>query len=197
MDEDWQEVPSRNHRRSNVDDVSKVAKSVFVTNFLESVSARDLWKSCTVYGTVVDVFIPSKKSKARKRFAFVRFIKVFILDSLGENMCTIWIGRYYLYVNSVRFERSLMSFLAPTANAVEFPKKSFVPHDDDGVPETVFGPNTSSPNQVDRGNENSKSEDPFGIYDMLAHKKDNVTSESRPSLSHPSGFTPEGVVHHE
>ncbi|GKA53091.1 RNA-directed DNA polymerase, eukaryota, nucleotide-binding alpha-beta plait domain protein [Tanacetum coccineum] len=64
MGEDWQEVPSRNHRRSNADDVSKVAKSVFVTNFPESVSARDLWKSCSVYGTVVDVFIPSKKSKA-------------------------------------------------------------------------------------------------------------------------------------
>ncbi|GJZ93828.1 hypothetical protein Tco_0666031 [Tanacetum coccineum] len=69
--------------------------------------------------------------------------------------------------------------------------------DDDGVPETVFGSNTSSPNQVNRGKENSKSEDPFGIYDMLANKKDNVTSESRPSLSHPPGFTPEGVVHHE
>nr|GFB89004.1 RNA-directed DNA polymerase, eukaryota [Tanacetum cinerariifolium] len=45
--------------------------------------------------------------------------------------------------------------------------------DDDGVPETVFGSNTSSLNQ------------------------DNVTSESRPSLSHPHVFTPEGVVHHE
>nr|GFA56019.1 RNA-directed DNA polymerase, eukaryota, nucleotide-binding alpha-beta plait domain protein [Tanacetum cinerariifolium] len=53
MGEDWQEVPRRNHRRSNTDDVSKVAKSVFVTNFPESVSARDLWKSCSVYGTVV------------------------------------------------------------------------------------------------------------------------------------------------
>nr|GEV11797.1 putative reverse transcriptase domain-containing protein [Tanacetum cinerariifolium] len=69
--------------------------------------------------------------------------------------------------------------------------------DDDGVPERVFGSNTSFPNQVDGGKENSKSEDPFGIYDMLSNKKDNVTSESRPSLSHPPGFTPDGVVHHE
>nr|GEW93977.1 RNA-directed DNA polymerase, eukaryota [Tanacetum cinerariifolium] len=61
----------------------------------------------------------------------------------------------------------------------------------------VFGSNTSSPNQVNGGKKNSKSEDPFGIYDMLSNKKDNVTSESRPSLSHPPGFTPEGVVHHE
>nr|GEV47815.1 RNA-directed DNA polymerase, eukaryota, nucleotide-binding alpha-beta plait domain protein [Tanacetum cinerariifolium] len=244
MGEDWQEVPT-----------------------------RDLWKSCSVYGTVVNVFIPSKKSKAGKRFAFVRFIKVFNLDRLVENLCTIWIGRYHLYVDSVRFEQSYKSFLAPTANAAEVPKKSFVPQysnawpcsyanvvngespssygsllstspamvledtclvvrdlskhvmgkvkdftaiprlytilkdeevfgdvygsDDDGVPETVFGSNTSSPNQVDGGKENFKSEDPFGIYDMLSNKKDNVTSESRPSLSHPLGFTPEGTVHHE
>nr|GFB78502.1 RNA-directed DNA polymerase, eukaryota, nucleotide-binding alpha-beta plait domain protein [Tanacetum cinerariifolium] len=30
---------------------------------------------CNDYGTVVDVFIPNKKSKAGKRFASVRFIK--------------------------------------------------------------------------------------------------------------------------
>nr|GEY61418.1 RNA-directed DNA polymerase, eukaryota, nucleotide-binding alpha-beta plait domain protein [Tanacetum cinerariifolium] len=406
MGEDWQEVPSRNHRQSNADDVSKVAKSVFVTNFPESVSALNLWKSCSVYEIVVDVFIPSKKSKAGKRFAFVRFIKVFNLDRLVENLCTIWIGRYHLYANLVRFEQSHKSFSAPTANAAEVPKKSFVPRysnawpgsyanvvngvspgsygsllstslamvledtclvvrdlskhvmskvkdftaitrlytilkyegfldvklnylrgtwvlfefcnndtkvnfmnhnginswfqviqdaspdfvsddrigetldlednvdtsfgckrlcvktahpvlisetfkiivigrvfmvrakelftwnpsfidnkekdyaseeesdfvpnnndpnnhineevfgdvygtDDDGVPETVFGPNTSSSNQVDRGKENSKSEDPFGIYNMLANKKENVTSESRLSLSRPPGFTPE------
>nr|GEZ99155.1 RNA-directed DNA polymerase, eukaryota, nucleotide-binding alpha-beta plait domain protein [Tanacetum cinerariifolium] len=127
MGEDWQKVPSRNHRRSNADDVSKVAKSVFVTNFSESISARDLWKSCSVYGTVVDIFIPSKKSKAGKRFTFVRFIKVFNLDRLMENLFTIWIGRYHLYANSVRLEWSHKSFLAPTANAAEVPKKLFVP----------------------------------------------------------------------
>ncbi|GKB88906.1 RNA-directed DNA polymerase, eukaryota [Tanacetum coccineum] len=53
-----------------------ISKSVYVTNFPDSTSARDLWKVCSAYGTVVDVFIPFKKSKAGKRFAFVRFIKV-------------------------------------------------------------------------------------------------------------------------
>ncbi|GKD52954.1 RNA-directed DNA polymerase, eukaryota, nucleotide-binding alpha-beta plait domain protein, partial [Tanacetum coccineum] len=136
MGEDWQEVPSRNHRRYNADDVSKVAKSVFVTNFPESVSARDLWKSCSVYGTVVDVFIPSKKSKAGKRFAFVRFIKVFNLDRLVENLCTIWIGRYHLYANLVRFERPHKSFSAPTAYAAnaEVPKRSFAPQHSNARP---------------------------------------------------------------
>ncbi|GJS12658.1 RNA-directed DNA polymerase, eukaryota [Tanacetum coccineum] len=57
------------------------------------------------FGTVVDVFIPFKKSQAGKRFAFVRFIKVFNLERLVKNLCTIWIGRYHLYANQVRFER--------------------------------------------------------------------------------------------
>ncbi|GJX99835.1 hypothetical protein Tco_0356854 [Tanacetum coccineum] len=38
-------------------------------------TSRVLWEKCQVYGTVVDVFIPNKLSKAGKRFAFVRFIK--------------------------------------------------------------------------------------------------------------------------
>nr|GFB49074.1 RNA-directed DNA polymerase, eukaryota, nucleotide-binding alpha-beta plait domain protein [Tanacetum cinerariifolium] len=66
---------------------------------------KDLWKVCNDYGIVVYVFIPNKKSKAGKRFAFVRFIKVINLDRLIENLNTIWIGRFLLFSNPVRFER--------------------------------------------------------------------------------------------
>nr|GEV66329.1 hypothetical protein [Tanacetum cinerariifolium] len=62
---------------------------------------------CNAYGTVIDVFIPFKKSKAGKRFAFVRFIKVVNLDRLTENLCTIWNGRLRLHANVVRFQRVL------------------------------------------------------------------------------------------
>nr|GFA50724.1 RNA-directed DNA polymerase, eukaryota [Tanacetum cinerariifolium] len=96
------------HRRSfssNEDQMQKVSHSVYVTNFPDSVNVRNLWKTCSTYGTVVDVFIPFKKSKAGKRFAFVRFIKVINHDHLVENLCTIWIGRYHLYATKVRFER--------------------------------------------------------------------------------------------
>ncbi|GKE63251.1 RNA-directed DNA polymerase, eukaryota, nucleotide-binding alpha-beta plait domain protein, partial [Tanacetum coccineum] len=60
---------------------------------------------CNGYGTVVDVFIPNKRSKAGKRFAFVRFINVLNLDRLIENLKTIWIGRFHLSANPARFER--------------------------------------------------------------------------------------------
>ncbi|GJX84516.1 RNA-directed DNA polymerase, eukaryota [Tanacetum coccineum] len=57
------------------------------------------------YGTVVDVFIPDRKSKAGKRFAFVRFIKVDNVDRLVGNLCTLWIGRMHLHANVARFDR--------------------------------------------------------------------------------------------
>ncbi|GKD52360.1 RNA-directed DNA polymerase, eukaryota, nucleotide-binding alpha-beta plait domain protein [Tanacetum coccineum] len=66
---------------------------------------RDLWKVCSDYGSVVDVFIPNKRSKSGKRFAFVRFIKVINFDRLIENLNTIWMGRFHLSANSARFDR--------------------------------------------------------------------------------------------
>nr|GEV48402.1 putative retrotransposon Ty1-copia subclass protein [Tanacetum cinerariifolium] len=48
-------------------------------------TARDLWKVCSDYGTVVDVFIPFKRYKSGKRFAFVRFIKLIQATNSFEN----------------------------------------------------------------------------------------------------------------
>ncbi|GJR55393.1 RNA-directed DNA polymerase, eukaryota [Tanacetum coccineum] len=90
---------TRRQFSSNENFTKKISHSVFVTNFPDYVNSRDLWNKCSVYGTVIDVFIPNKKSKAGKRFAFVRFIKVFNLDRLMENLCTIWIGSYHLFTN--------------------------------------------------------------------------------------------------
>nr|GEY26400.1 RNA-directed DNA polymerase, eukaryota, nucleotide-binding alpha-beta plait domain protein [Tanacetum cinerariifolium] len=85
--------------------MQKISKSIFVKNFPKDSTAGDLWKVCSDYDTVVDVSIPFKRSKSGKCFAFVRFIKVINLERLVLNLCTIWIGRYHLHVNYVRFER--------------------------------------------------------------------------------------------
>nr|GEW70873.1 RNA-directed DNA polymerase, eukaryota [Tanacetum cinerariifolium] len=92
--------------RSNADHTRLISKSIFVTNFPDNTSSKDLWKLCQDYGTVVDVYIPNRKSKAGKRFAFVRFIKVENIDRLVGNLCTLWIGRMHLHANVVRFEGS-------------------------------------------------------------------------------------------
>ncbi|GJW24719.1 RNA-directed DNA polymerase, eukaryota [Tanacetum coccineum] len=117
---------SRRPLNSNEELTQKISHSIFVTNFPDSVNSRDLWRECSVYGTVVDVFIPSKKSKAGKRFAFVRFIKVFNLDRLVKNLCTLWIGRYHLFANQVRFDRphkpsSKKSYFPPLNGTIRVP----------------------------------------------------------------------------
>ncbi|GJZ70933.1 RNA-directed DNA polymerase, eukaryota [Tanacetum coccineum] len=93
-------------QRSNEDQVVRISKSIFVTNFPDNLGSKELWKVCEGYGKVIDVFIPNRRSKAGKRFAFVRFIRVNDLDRLVGNLCTIWIGRFHLHANVARFERA-------------------------------------------------------------------------------------------
>nr|GFA85089.1 nucleotide-binding alpha-beta plait domain-containing protein [Tanacetum cinerariifolium] len=69
--------------KSKEDDVTRISTSVFVTNFPEAISAKELFNVCKQYGHVVDSFISSKGSKAGKRFAFVRFINVFSIGNKG------------------------------------------------------------------------------------------------------------------
>ncbi|GJX16914.1 nucleotide-binding alpha-beta plait domain-containing protein [Tanacetum coccineum] len=91
--------------RSKEDEVQRISTSVFVTNFPEVFSAKDLWNTCKQYGQVVDAYIPNKRSKAGKRFGFVRFVKVFDTERLVNNLCTVWVGRHKLHANIPRFQR--------------------------------------------------------------------------------------------
>nr|GFC16500.1 RNA-directed DNA polymerase, eukaryota, nucleotide-binding alpha-beta plait domain protein [Tanacetum cinerariifolium] len=89
-----------------MDHACAIARSIFVTNFPDSTSSKDLWKLCQSYGTVVDVYILNRRSKAGKGFVFVRFIKVDNVDRLVGNLCKLWIGRMHLHANVVHFERT-------------------------------------------------------------------------------------------
>ncbi|GJT51945.1 RNA-directed DNA polymerase, eukaryota [Tanacetum coccineum] len=311
MGEEWQEVPSRNHRRSNADDVSKVAKSVFVTNFPESVLARDLWKSCrgnrlvekpdVLYGLVVSSLrkfgsferphkslfqaptddaanaeVPKRSfapqhSNARPS-SYANVVNGASPGSYGsllstspamvlEDTCLVVrdLSKHVMgKVNDFTAIPRLYTILKDEDASSDFvSEERIVWMDIEGIPlrawsretfkkigkkwgetldlednvDTSFGPKelfTWNPSFIDNNKKDYVSEeesdfvpnnnesnhhineevfgdvygsdddgDPFGIYDMLANKKDNVTSESSPSLSHPPGFTPEGVVHHE
>ncbi|GJS73039.1 RNA-directed DNA polymerase, eukaryota [Tanacetum coccineum] len=116
-EDDWTEVTRKNRGyRTKEDDLVKVhsnadltrtiSKSIFVTNFPDNTTSADLWNICQTYGVVVDVYIPNRRSKVGKRFAFVRFIKVTNVERLVGNLCTLWIGRMHLHANVVRFERT-------------------------------------------------------------------------------------------
>nr|GFB14456.1 nucleotide-binding alpha-beta plait domain-containing protein [Tanacetum cinerariifolium] len=106
-DGDWQQVARKKFsHRTKEDDVSKISTSIFVTNFLESFSAKDLFHACSMYGHVIDSFIPLKRSIEGKRFGFVKFINVSNVKRLVGNLCTIWIGRCKLQANIARFDRT-------------------------------------------------------------------------------------------
>nr|GEY60242.1 nucleotide-binding alpha-beta plait domain-containing protein [Tanacetum cinerariifolium] len=92
--------------RSKEDDVSRISTSIYVSNFPESFSAKDLFHSCKKYGHVDDTFIPFKRSKDGKRFGFVRFINVFNVERLVSNLCTIWVDRSKFHADIARFHRA-------------------------------------------------------------------------------------------
>ncbi|GJW07705.1 nucleotide-binding alpha-beta plait domain-containing protein, partial [Tanacetum coccineum] len=78
--------------KSKEDDVSKISTSIFITNFPVTFSAKDLFNACKQYGHVIDAYIPIKRSKAGKRFGFVRFINVFNEERLvvkGNNTSVV------------------------------------------------------------------------------------------------------------
>nr|GFC89163.1 nucleotide-binding alpha-beta plait domain-containing protein [Tanacetum cinerariifolium] len=58
----------------------RIATSILVSNLPDGFGARDLWNTCQPYGHVVDTYIPDRKTKAGKRFGFVRFIKIHEVD---------------------------------------------------------------------------------------------------------------------
>ncbi|GKE44700.1 nucleotide-binding alpha-beta plait domain-containing protein [Tanacetum coccineum] len=91
--------------KTKEDGVAKISTSVFITNFPESCSAKELFQSCKQYGHVVDTFIPTKRSKNGRRFGFVRFINVFNEERLVNNLCTVWIDRFKLHAIIARFHR--------------------------------------------------------------------------------------------
>nr|GEU87371.1 nucleotide-binding alpha-beta plait domain-containing protein [Tanacetum cinerariifolium] len=92
-------------RRSNEDHAQQISTSIYVTNFPEHFSFRDLWKACQEYGRVIDAYIPNRRSKSGKRFGFVRFIHIKEVVRLVGNLCTIWMGRLRLHANVARFQR--------------------------------------------------------------------------------------------
>ncbi|GJZ67632.1 RNA-directed DNA polymerase, eukaryota [Tanacetum coccineum] len=59
--------------RTKEDDVAKISLSVYITNFPDTCSAKDLFHHCKQYGRVVDSYIPNKRSKTGKEdFRFKR-----------------------------------------------------------------------------------------------------------------------------
>ena len=87
-DSDWQVVNRKKRRsvferlkpsqtqRSNVDDLTKISLSVYVSNFPSHLTERELWNICGKMGALADVYIAKRKNQLGQMFAFCRYIKV-------------------------------------------------------------------------------------------------------------------------
>ncbi|GJV99558.1 RNA-directed DNA polymerase, eukaryota, reverse transcriptase zinc-binding domain protein [Tanacetum coccineum] len=125
---------------SKEEEVQKISTSIFVTNFPDHAKAKDLWNVCKQYGQVVDAFIPDRKSKAGKRYGFVRFIRVYDVDRLVSNLCTLWMGDVNLHLaNVARFQRP------PAVNSGGYTHQNgFIKEDFDGSDVEKEGDNNVS-----------------------------------------------------
>nr|GEX29749.1 nucleotide-binding alpha-beta plait domain-containing protein [Tanacetum cinerariifolium] len=93
----WRAMNERIPKRANLDksfrtkedNVAKISTSIYITNFPESLSAKELFHTCKQYGHVVDSFIPTKRDMTGKWFGFVRFINIFNQERLVNNLCTV------------------------------------------------------------------------------------------------------------
>ncbi|GKC56787.1 RNA-directed DNA polymerase, eukaryota, partial [Tanacetum coccineum] len=79
-------MPRGDSQHSNASLVERLSCNIFITNFPNHLSAKELWSTCAQHGTVTDVYIPKKVSKQGKPFAFARFIKVTDVDLLIKNL---------------------------------------------------------------------------------------------------------------
>nr|GFA20834.1 RNA-directed DNA polymerase, eukaryota, reverse transcriptase zinc-binding domain protein [Tanacetum cinerariifolium] len=95
-------IPIRNQFHKEVE---KIASFFYIKNFPDCVDAKRLWVECQSYERIVDAFIANKRSKAGKRFGFVRFLGVKNKEQLVRSLASIWIGSYHLFTSVARFNR--------------------------------------------------------------------------------------------
>nr|GEY66937.1 RNA-directed DNA polymerase, eukaryota [Tanacetum cinerariifolium] len=193
-------------QRSRKDDVQKISTSVFVTNFPGGYGVRDLWNTYKLYGHVMDVFIPDRRTKAGKvkEFASLTNLKViiqahndFVIDERVNGGLEIHLAVSHLDredgeegydVNDGSHEDDMYGGVSENLKDVEgeSDREEVLETNFEEVPnKSIFEGNSVRKNDV-------HSEDTFGIYEVLNKKWDgkNIDDKHEDSLKYPLGFTP-------
>jgi len=79
--------------------------SFFFTKYPEKAKNSYLRKLFECYGQVVEVFVPQKVDKWRRKFGFVKFKEVEDLEDLEARLEEVWLWKVRLKVNKARFSR--------------------------------------------------------------------------------------------
>ncbi|PWA77135.1 hypothetical protein CTI12_AA195300 [Artemisia annua] len=81
------------------------ATTFFFTRFLDSWNEKALWEMFARFGTVVDVYLASKRTKLGTRFGFVRFINVGNTSYFEQKLGEICIGNTKILVKIAKYEK--------------------------------------------------------------------------------------------
>ncbi|KAI3693271.1 hypothetical protein L6452_33104 [Arctium lappa] len=107
-------VAERNNK-----ELGKIATIFFFTNFPVEWREKELWNFFSKHGSVVDVYIARKLNKERRKFGFVRFIKVTDVSAFERRLRRLWIGNHKLFLSMEKFKRKSLKrgvLAAPKAN---------------------------------------------------------------------------------
>nr|GEY24798.1 RNA-directed DNA polymerase, eukaryota, reverse transcriptase zinc-binding domain protein [Tanacetum cinerariifolium] len=108
----YREEYFRRRYTTKEEDVAKISTSLFITNFPESTSAKEMFNACKQYGHVVDTFIPTKRSKAGKRvkeFASLAYLKMALYNEGFMDIKIQYKGEFWVLMEFVN-EKSLKLF---------------------------------------------------------------------------------------
>ncbi|GJU10289.1 nucleotide-binding alpha-beta plait domain-containing protein [Tanacetum coccineum] len=126
MDTEWTKVQSRKRNKGdhttvkdstrgwNTDFVRAMkgkATTFFFTRFPNSWNEKALWEMFSRFGSVVDVYITSKRTKFGTRFGFVRFINVGNTLDLEQKLGEIRIGALKILVNIAKYDKGVKKCL--------------------------------------------------------------------------------------
>nr|GEW28842.1 RNA-directed DNA polymerase, eukaryota [Tanacetum cinerariifolium] len=200
--------------RTKEDEVLKISISIFVSNFPDSFSSKDLFHACKQYGHVVDSFIPSKRAKDGHTFNRIasKWGKLKEVDDYDD---TNFHSKILCILTTV-YQNILESFKIILRGKVYWMRAKEVPgwtpkfteeeeEDDVSVKDNHGGihsdqeinncndesdveevPKTGF--NVPEGQKGNPSEDPFGIYPLLNKDKnirEHKINEEEFSLKHP------------
>nr|GEX09105.1 RNA-directed DNA polymerase, eukaryota [Tanacetum cinerariifolium] len=151
-------------------------QSIFVTNFPDHITARDLWKVCNDYEVIMDAFIPYKKSKAGL-WVLIEMVSISakekLLNHTGVGSCESSDDE-----EDTKDDASQSEDKVTTDNDVARVSESSCMHTNDLLYDNNH--NNIMPNK-----DKALFDDPFNLYDIL-----NKIKDSGEDLKYLPSFTP-------
>ncbi|KAL4556992.1 hypothetical protein LXL04_035162 [Taraxacum kok-saghyz] len=100
-DEGWKTVRSRRPHHSGSDEVT----SFFVNNIPIDTTRSELWKPCSRFGQLVDIYIPRRRDAGGSYFAFVKYKRINSIEETIEKLNSVSFGGQLMKANISKHPR--------------------------------------------------------------------------------------------